>query len=48
MFGARARVACDDDEDDPDPENLPTRLKLSKHCGDASWGAWAITGWILT
>lgn len=48
LFGARARVACDDDEDedDPDPENLPTRLKLSKHCGDASWGAWAITGQI--
>lgn len=44
LFGARARVACDDDEDDPDPENLPTRLKLTKHCGDASWGAWAISG----
>ena len=44
LFGARARVACDDDEDDPDPENLPTRLKLSKHCGDPSWGAWAICG----
>ena len=29
LFGARARVACDDDEDDPDPENLPTRLKLT-------------------
>ena len=44
LFGARARVACDDDEDDPDPENLSTRLTLSKHCGDASWGAWAICG----
>jgi hypothetical protein len=46
LFGARARVACDDDEDDPDPENLSTRLTLSKHCGDGSWGAWAICGWI--
>ena len=44
LFGARARVACDDDEDDPDPENLSTRLTLSKHCGDAGWGAWAICG----
>jgi hypothetical protein len=44
LFGARARVACDDDEDDPDPENLSTRLTLSKHCGDGSWGAWAICG----
>jgi hypothetical protein len=44
LFGARARIACDDDEDDPDPENLSTRLTLSKHCGDGSWGAWAICG----
>ena len=44
LFGARARVACDDDEDDPDPENLSTRLTLSKHCGDAGWGAWDICG----
>jgi hypothetical protein len=44
LFGARARIACDDDEDDPDPENLSTRLTLSKHCGDAGWGAWAICG----
>ena len=49
LFGARARVACDDDEDDPDPENLPTRLKLTKAiAGTPVRGAWAISGSIPT
>lgn len=46
LHGARARVACDDEEDPaaPDAEDLPTRLRLSQFCGDQRWGAWAIVG----
>ena len=46
LYGSRARVACDDEEDpgDPDAEDLPSRLRLSQFCGDQRWGAWAIVG----
>ena len=44
LYGARARIAVDDHEDDLDPANLPTLLKLSQYCGDQRPGAWAITG----
>ena len=44
LFGARVRVAVDDDLDNPDPEKLPTLLKLTQYCGNSRWGAWAIVG----
>ena len=44
LYGARARIAVDDDEKDTDPESLPTLLKLSKYCGNQGSGAWAIIG----